>query len=178
MNKKTISTNNSNSAFLNKHRLEVLKKTIADCTRRIKNNLDNPIGYYRRGIAYISTKQLDLAIADFTEAIRLNASIPAYYYFRGIAFKESGKYTSAMADFNQAIALKNDDYNNYHKRGSLYQSLYSLTNSFEQKHLYLNKALDDFKKAMELSPRQEHYQQLSENFARLISDFIWDYLQR
>jgi len=196
MNRKTTSVRHENLTPVNDHNRKNIERNIDDCNRRVGNHPDNCSIYYRRGISYKNIEEYDKAITDFTTAIEkaikeaaeksieLNElkNIPAYYFFRGMTYKEIGKYELAITDITEAIRLNDDKtanaHNNYHERGKIYLLLYSGTESSRLKHTYINKALEDFKKAMRLTPfHTAYYQKYNETLVLLALDLIWDTLQ-
>jgi len=86
---------------------------IADFTKAIDLNPNDPTAYFRRGVAYINKGFKDvsaypLAIADFTKVIELNPDDAKAYDNRGYAYALSGQYTLAVTDLNKALLLSKD----------------------------------------------------------------------
>ena len=62
-------------------------------------------GFSRRGAAYASRKQYDLAIADFSKAIALAPTDAGYVYQRALARLEAKRTLPAMADLDRTLEL-------------------------------------------------------------------------
>jgi tetratricopeptide (TPR) repeat protein len=79
---------------------------IADFSRAIELDSDNPQYYCQRGDARLRTNANDDAIADYTVAIRQSPRLLWGYHGRGQAYLAVGNGEQALADFNQAVRLK------------------------------------------------------------------------
>ena len=66
-------------------------------------------GYSRRGAAFASRRQYDLAIADFTRATELAPTEARYFYQRAMARLALKRDLPAIADLDHAIALAPGD---------------------------------------------------------------------
>lgn len=66
-------------------------------------------GFRRRGMAYASMHEVDLALADLTRACELAPSDAGAHYERGLIYAEDGQPNSALQDFSTAITLQPDD---------------------------------------------------------------------
>jgi tetratricopeptide (TPR) repeat protein len=73
------------------------------------SDLDTPVAYNNRGLAYSETGQHELAIQDFNQAISIFPSYAIAYSNRGLARENIGQMKEAIADFDQALKL-NPDY--------------------------------------------------------------------
>ena len=155
------------------------QKNIADCSRRIKAHPDNSNPYFQRGRIYINTGDYAKAKEDFIKCIELNkASSASSYFYLGLAYKMSEEHELAVQNFDHAIRLEGNNFNTYYHRGESHLSLYNLTNSSEEQHILLDKALADFDKAISLNPEHfESRQQRKNAIIILSSDLIWDILQ-
>lgn len=78
---------------------------IADCSRVIVMQPNNPAGYSCRGFAYSYIFSYKEAFADFDRAIELAPGEPKFYYERGYAYYLRGDRQEAIADFSQSIKL-------------------------------------------------------------------------
>jgi tetratricopeptide (TPR) repeat protein len=119
---------------------------IRACSILIKNgqptDVNTPVAYNNRGVAYDATGQQDLAIQDFDQAISLFPNYAIAYSNRGLAYENAGKLDPALADFSQALKL-NPTY-----AGAFNNRCYvlALMAKFED-------ALSDCQKALALSPQ-------------------------
>lgn len=79
-------------------------------------------GFKRRGMAYASTRQFDLALADLTRACDLAPHDAEDHYDRGVIYAEDGQLKSALQDYATAILLQPDDVDAHLARAELLQS--------------------------------------------------------
>jgi tetratricopeptide (TPR) repeat protein len=80
------------------------KKAMADYTRMIALNPQNPDGWNSRGHLYRELGEYDKAIADFTQCIPLSPpNYGSYWSNRGIAYYEKGDLDAALADLTTSI---------------------------------------------------------------------------
>jgi tetratricopeptide (TPR) repeat protein len=79
------------------------------CSLLIKSgqpsDLNTPVAYNNRGVAYTETGKRELAIQDFNEAIALFPAYAIAYSNRGLAYENSGQNERAVADFDQPLKL-------------------------------------------------------------------------
>ncbi len=66
-------------------------------------------GFARRGEAFLSRQQYDLAIADLTRSIQMDGAQADVYYALGRANAFAGHQDAARADLDQALKLRPDD---------------------------------------------------------------------
>ena len=78
-------------------------KAIADLTRAIRDDPQNPTTRYRRGCAYMRSGDIKGAIADFTEVIRERPRFVGAYLERAAAYARSGEVENAIGDYNAII---------------------------------------------------------------------------
>ena len=97
--------------------------------------------YVKRGAAYNSRGDHDLAIADCTMAVELNASHANAYITRGIAYDKKGDHDLAIKDYIKVLELEPNNLFAYHNRGNAYIN--------KNDH---DKALEDFNKILERDP--------------------------
>jgi Flp pilus assembly protein TadD len=83
-------------------RLRESDKAIADFSRVIHLDSNNPRAYYFRGIAHAQEKDFEKAVADFSDAIRLKPDNGAAVFARGAAYIEIGKPEEAVRDIKNA----------------------------------------------------------------------------
>jgi tetratricopeptide (TPR) repeat protein len=90
---------------------------IADLSKSISLNPNNPQAYNNRGIAYASQDAYVLAIKDFSEAIRLNRYDVGALYLRGSTKSQIKDYTGAIEDFNKVLIYDPEHADSYLGRG-------------------------------------------------------------
>lgn len=83
--------------------------SLAEFTRRIEQNPNDPQGYLSRGAAQQSRGFHDAAVKDFGRAIHLNPGFALAYHLRGHARADLGDLTEAIRDFTEAYALDTQD---------------------------------------------------------------------
>lgn len=80
-------------------------RAIADLSRLIQINPNNPIAYNDRGVACQGAGDYRRSIDDFDKAIALNPRFTMAYHNRGLSWKFLGEFDRAIADHAEAIAL-------------------------------------------------------------------------
>jgi tetratricopeptide (TPR) repeat protein len=146
--------------------------------RITQNNISNinnlSVGYLGRGLAYCKIGKFSLAKEDFNTSIHLNPSISISYKYRGLLFKQLKEYENAISDFDMAINHA-DDAELLIERGSTYGEmgkyqlalddfekakrihhqnslLYHLSGYYYCKIKMDEKAVENFKRSLELKP--------------------------
>jgi tetratricopeptide (TPR) repeat protein len=79
-------------------------------------------GFKRRGMAYASMREFDLALADLTRACDLAPGDAEDHYDRGVIYAEDGQLKSALQDYDTAITLQPDDIDAHLARAELLES--------------------------------------------------------
>jgi tetratricopeptide (TPR) repeat protein len=152
---------------------------IADCSRVIVLQPNNPEGYSCRGYAYSNLFSNKEAFADFDRAIELAPAEPKFYFDRGYAYYLRDKHQQAIADFSQSIKLSPDFEAAYYFRAlneifsNLHNAEEDLTvciklNSKEFKYYTergevryklgeYQRSVDDYTRAIQLRPDLEFY---------------------
>jgi len=119
-------------------------KAVKVFSRLIKRSDDNPVAWYKRGVAYQHLEKYDRAIDDYTEAVRRDDAYMPAYLNRGMLFAMAERTDDAMADFDRAVVLEPGNSATYCNRGNL--------NAVLGEQL---KAITDFSTAIELEPMNE-----------------------
>ena len=96
---------------------------ISEYTRRIAQNPNDRIAYYKRGQLYAIKRAYSQAVMDFDRAIRLNVRDAEAYNNRCWTRAATGDLTNALADCNEALRLKPDLYDALDSRGLVYLRL-------------------------------------------------------
>ena len=78
-------------------------------------------GFRRRGMAYASMHEFDLALADLTRACALAPGDADVHYQRGLIYAEDGQSKPALQDFSTAITLQPDDIDAHLARARMLQ---------------------------------------------------------
>ena len=136
---------------------------------------DHPDLLSMRGYALRATGQFNRAIDDLNRSIARKPLEPFSWYNRGGARATLGDFKGAISDFTQAIRLLPDTRKSdlfYHERGIAYLKLAGSGNY----RPYLERALADFSKAIQLNPdngwayhqRGAVYMRLEEPFRALV----------
>jgi len=118
---------------------------IRACSEIIKvgqpSDVNMPVAFNNRGLAYSETGQSQEAINDFNQAISLFPNYAIAYSNRGLAYEAMGQMDHAVADFDQAIKL------NANYAGAYNNRCYALAEIGQQQQ-----ALADCQKALTLTP--------------------------
>jgi len=147
-----VSVNNSNHT-----------SAISDFNKAIKWAPYNASYRNNRGIAYCHLQDWEKAVADFTKAIELKP-FAEYYNHRGAAYCNLQRWEKAIDDFDNGMRLK--------LKGNIIKQVIDATTTVElageadyinlRGFAYFNlrnwmKAVDDFKEAVRLDPKNETY---------------------
>ena len=188
------------------NQLKKYNRAIKDFDKAIGLDPDFALAYFYRGIAYANLAQSNWsesswddqaalkmdttenkAIKDFDKAIELDSDFAMAYYERGDMYRSRVEYDRAIRDFDKAIELIPNYVMAYAQRGIAYSNLAESTWSKssrddEQAELTRvttkNKAIQDYGKAIELSPnyatayinRGNAYENLKQ-YTRAIKDY-------
>jgi tetratricopeptide (TPR) repeat protein len=114
------------------------KKAIDAFDEAIRQDPQDAIAYYNRGVAYnriaqgvtgsgmvragSNISQYQSAIQDFDQAIRLNPQADAYFN-RGFAYRNLGQFERAIEEFDEALRLNPQHAEAYYNRGAGYGSI-------------------------------------------------------
>ncbi len=97
------------------------------------------MAFYKRGLIFQKTGQLEKAKADYDAALAFNPLNPGAYNNRGVLLCDAGSFDAAIQDFSKSIAVQPQRVDIYNNRGYAYFS----TRRYE-------KALEDFNTAVNL----------------------------
>jgi tetratricopeptide (TPR) repeat protein len=101
------------------------------------------LAHVRRGDAYASRGELDLAIEDYDKAVILCPTCAASFAARGLAYGRKGELSRAFKDLDKAIEIDSKYANAYFYRGGIYLS----------KMKDFNQAIKEFDKDIALNPK-------------------------
>lgn|GEM_PF-3467589 len=93
------------------------KAAVADATKAIQKDPNNPVAYDNRGLAEHQLKQYQAALKDYNKAISLKPHEAKYICHRGIAWAELGQHEKAIKDYDEALKLKPNFALAYYDRG-------------------------------------------------------------
>ncbi|PYL10234.1 MAG: hypothetical protein DME33_01365 [Verrucomicrobia bacterium] len=153
---------------------------IADVNRALQLNPRNAKAYDDRGLAKLSSGDLDSALADFNHALQSDPKLAPAYESRGVAKAIKGDLDSAVADYNRAIELNPKLPGAYLNRGIAKAYKGDTDNAIADINRALNinpklaaayasrgsanflarnwtAALQDYRRFCELSPRSQQY---------------------
>ncbi len=108
----------------------------------IELNPQDATAYMKRGEAYRSQRQYDLALRDFNKMIELNPKDPMPHNSRGLVYESKSQAYLALRDFSVAIELNSQYADAYVNRGRTYYNKGEYT-----------LALIDCDKALDLKPQ-------------------------
>jgi tetratricopeptide (TPR) repeat protein len=114
-------------------------RAIADFTKAIELDPQDPMAYDRRGGAYYRKGDYGHAIVDYNKVRELNPHYTNVFFNLGISHKASGAFDFAIGYLTAAINVNPKDGGAYWMRGESYQAKREL-----------NWAVADFNKALEL----------------------------
>ncbi len=121
---------------------KLLNEAIADISKALAIDSQNPRLLNTRGYFLLVTQQHDRAIQDFGDAIGLDLNYPQPYNNRGLCYIAQGEFEEAVKDFDNALRAKSDYVDAFNNRGFALMQL----NQDES-------ALESFSKAIELNPK-------------------------
>lgn len=119
---------------------------LAGCTRLIDRTREPPKNranaYVRRGMAYLSMRDLERAVLDLDQAIKLDPKMTDAYGNRAVAHILRKDYERALQDANESIKFDAKNGGAYNNRGVAYRELDDLP-----------RALADFDRAIRLDAK-------------------------
>ncbi len=117
------------------------ERAIADFTKAIEIDPNDPKAYNNRGVAYGNKGQYDQAIADFTKALEIDPKYDKAYYNRGRTYADKGLYDQAISDYTKCLEINPKDAEAYFARGFYYH----------KKNQY-DEAISDYTQALKINP--------------------------
>lgn len=84
------------------------RESIEAYTKALEEGADPYIAYLSRGVAYVKSKEVDMALSDFSSAIKANNRSFRAYFYRGMARMMKEEFEEAAEDFTSALNLKSD----------------------------------------------------------------------
>ena len=115
---------------------------ISEYSRRIAQDPNDGIAYYKRGQLYAIKGAYALAVTDFDQAVRLNVRDAEAYNNRCWTRAAIGDLANALADCNEALRLKPELYDALDSRGLVYLKLGRYT-----------EAIRDYDDSLDKNPR-------------------------
>jgi tetratricopeptide (TPR) repeat protein len=92
-------------AMIRSHSQEDFTGALADFSRSLELNPNQPEAYNYRGTSYFWLKKYQQALNDYNQALRLDPKLTIAYYNRGYVRIELGDRAGAIEDFRQGAAL-------------------------------------------------------------------------
>jgi len=102
--------------------LEDYDKAIADYTKIIELDKENPNSYADRANCYVEMEDYTNALEDFTRAIDLDPENSYIFKSRANFYSEQAEYSKALKDLNQALKLDPNDWETHYDIASIYES--------------------------------------------------------
>ena len=149
-------------------------------TKYIKDNPNDPDGYFNRGyLLYYNEVDDNIALSDFDKAIELNPNYIEARKYKTYIYERLGEYEKIISEYEKIIeiepAIENYDFylrylNTYIENGSKIalkvcekifelfpasDKLYELRGSTYYNLKDYNNAISDYKKAVELCPKED-----------------------
>ena len=134
-----------------------LDRAIADFTQSIELDSKFSEAYLNRGNAWSEKGNTERAISDYTKALEIDSDFVEAHFNRGLALYISSQYDQAISDFSEAVKLKPDFAEAYHYRAMGWGKKWGSSGGSPS---HLMRALADAKKALEIRPENEEYQNL------------------
>ena len=103
--------------------LEQFESAIADFSRAIELDPENPETWGARGDGYITLGDFEAALNDYNNATGLDPDNGEYYWSRAISYDFMGELELALDDYSKAIELGVEDSWLYSDRASIYSDL-------------------------------------------------------
>ena len=126
------------------------KEAVDDFNQVLELDPNNASAYQYRGLARAGNNEYELAKADLDIAIKMNPKAYKAYGVRGVIVQKNGKHKEAIEDFNSAIKSAEDD--------SIFEAVVFSSRADSWKQLNnLDKAIDDYSRAIELEPKKGDY---------------------
>jgi len=120
------------------------------------------------GFMYYKLKEWDNAILFLKQSMRFNDSLPDANFYAGLSYGFKFKHDSAFYFIDKAIRLKKDYTEAFHYKGIIYSDYADKQIDADKKREYLNLAIDNFNKAIELNAEfGESYIQKGYNYGKL-----------
>ncbi|OFX83851.1 MAG: hypothetical protein A2W99_02785 [Bacteroidetes bacterium GWF2_33_16] len=111
LNKSTNNKELENMVYVNRgaayQKLFEKDKALADYSKAIEQNPDNPNVYMYRGFLYYQNNEFTEAIEDFNTVLDIDEQNPYAYYNRGMTYIKMEDNDKACQDFHKACQLGN-----------------------------------------------------------------------
>jgi tetratricopeptide (TPR) repeat protein len=140
---KTIAMLPENKARQN----ELLQAALMESSEAIRLKPGHVNAYENRQNIYLLLNKDSLALADADMLLRLQPQNSHAFFTKGVAYSKLNKLDSSLMSFDQSLLINPNAHNVLNYRGSL------LFNSFQR----YNEAINDFSKAIAISPQAEYF---------------------
>ncbi len=108
-----------------------LKAKISNISSEIREDADNFMFYFERGIAYCDIGDYEKAKNDFFKVIEFNDTHVGAYINLGCVLTEQKKWIDALKYFNQAIDINPENAFAYYSRGFLFEVMGNLDTAIQ-----------------------------------------------
>ena len=125
----------------------LFQKALDDCNIALEVKPDHPQGYEVRQFIYLNLNRNQEAFQDANSLINIQPKNRLGYYTRGMVYMRNGELEKAFEEYNICIELFPDYHDALNSRGAI------LVNHYQR----FNDALQDFNKAIQVSPKGEYY---------------------
>ncbi|MDR1904087.1 MAG: tetratricopeptide repeat protein, partial [Treponema sp.] len=136
------------------YRIEDYDSAIENCAKAIELNQNNVRAFSYRGLSYFyrPDSDYDSAFPDLEKAISLSQKNAEVYYGAAYILNQKEQYKEAIDNYDKSIRLDSKKSEFYRNRG-IALSNYGFTEEGKPRRTeLLNRAITDFKKAVELNP--------------------------
>ena len=132
-----------------KNKIGSISYAIQDLNKAIEIDSEYGAAYRNRSYSKIQVGYSQSAIDDCNKSLKINSNCYVSYYLRGVAKTQLKLFIAAKLDFDKSINKNKQYANAYNDRGLVFKELFDL----DKKEIrYLNEALNDWKKSIEINP--------------------------
>jgi len=128
-----------------------LDQALADFDSALDEHPESLRARERRAAVFLQMKKFQQALNDCNAALKIDGKLGSAYFTRGLAERDLGDTEKALEDLTKALDSGLERVDVLTARGALYQSLSA--RKPEEATKILEKALNDFDRAVKLDPR-------------------------
>ncbi len=131
-----------------------LDQALADFNSALDAQADSAQARERRAATFLQMKKFDQALYDCNEALKIDGKLASAYFTRGQVEKNLGETGKALENFTKALDNGLEQVDVVADRGALYYSMAKTSTRPDETAKIMEKALNDFDRAIKLDPRQ------------------------